>query len=550
MRLGKIFTNFFPGSTTYLEGDKMCARQVYRKLLITLLFLAFLSPTSHLFAATRGIQVVSKKGQSLYLYKDYHALVIGVGDYDHWPKLANAVKDARKVAAKLKEVGFEVKLVTDPDSRQLRQILANLSRNVGAEKERALLLYFAGHGETTKLIDGTDLGYIIPKDCPVQSIDPVGFDRKAISMKEIEMLSLKVKSKHMLMLFDSCFSGSLFSLSRAAPANITEKSTKPVRQFVTSGDADETVPDESVFAVCLLDGLDGEADYNRDRYITGSELGMYLQTKVINYSDGAQHPQYGKIKNPRLDKGDFIFILKRSAVTSPSSGDGAREYLVDEYEKLTQDRERLKAEKQLLEKEKQKLAYIPKTETSAKVSLRKESKILREDHVKQILKRYRFFDSHMNIFGSFENDLVDNGDGTVTDRATGLLWQKSGSSRSVTWRRAELYIDKLNRNQFAGYSDWRLPTIDELSSLLEKSKKDGLHIDPVFDRKQKRCWSSDSRPDPLYGSMGLFVTWIGNFSNGRIIEAKWTDRTAAAEITQQYAVLPESHVRLVRSLRR
>ena len=69
----------------------MCARQVYRKLLITLLLLAFLSTASYLFAATRGIQVVSKKGQPLYLYKDYHAVVIGVSDYDYWPKLPNSV---------------------------------------------------------------------------------------------------------------------------------------------------------------------------------------------------------------------------------------------------------------------------------------------------------------------------------------------------------------------------------------------------------------------------------------------------------------------------
>ena len=512
-----------------------------RNLFVILLLLALLLSASHLFAATRGIQVVSKKGQSLYLYKDYHALVIGVGDYDHWPKLANAVKDARKVAAKLKEVGFEVKLVTDPDSRQLRQILANLSRNVGAEKERALLLYFAGHGETTKLIDGTDLGYIIPKDCPVQSIDPVGFDRKAISMKEIEMLSLKVKSKHMLMLFDSCFSGSLFSLSRAAPANITEKSTKPVRQFVTSGDADETVPDESVFAVCLLDGLDGEADYNRDRYITGSELGMYLQTKVINYSDGAQHPQYGKIKNPRLDKGDFIFILKPSAVTSPSSGDGAREHLVDEYEKLTQDRERLKAEEKLLEKEKQKLAYIPKTVTVAKVSLRSDPKLISERYIKQLLNEHNFYDRDLNMQGSFANDFVDNGDGTVTDRRTGLMWQKNGTSRNTTWKRARTYVKRLNKG-FAGYSDWRLPTIDELASLVEREKVNGVHIDPIFDKKQKKCWSADTlltKP-----STDLYLSWVVNFTEG-IMTRKWWHPFS----TYTSPTVANYHVRAVRSLK-
>ena len=88
---------------------------------------------------------------------------------------------------------------------------------LGREKNRALLLYFAGHGETLDLADGTQLGYIIPTDCPLKARDPMGFDEKAVSMREIEALALKVKSVHLLAMFDSCFSGSLFSLTRAAP---------------------------------------------------------------------------------------------------------------------------------------------------------------------------------------------------------------------------------------------------------------------------------------------------------------------------------------------
>ena len=144
-----------------------------------------------LYATTRGIQVVSQEGQALYLYKDYHAVVIGIGDYDHWPNLPNAVRDAEEVAGKLEELGFKVKLVANPDSRQLKSTLSEIARRLGTEKNRALLLYYAGHGETTKLADGTDLGYIIPKDCPLQNLDPFGFDSKAVSMKEIEMLDRK-----------------------------------------------------------------------------------------------------------------------------------------------------------------------------------------------------------------------------------------------------------------------------------------------------------------------------------------------------------------------
>jgi hypothetical protein len=84
-----------------------------------------------------------------------------------------------------------------------------------------------------------------------------------------------------------------------------------------------------------------------------------------------------------------------------------------------------------------------------------------------------------------KNDYKDNQDGTVTDQATGLMWQKSGSDMYITYKKAEDYIEQLNRTRFAGCKDWRLPTADELISLLEPEKQsNGLYINPVFDEKQ------------------------------------------------------------------
>ncbi|HIF69589.1 MAG TPA: hypothetical protein EYQ29_09850, partial [Candidatus Lambdaproteobacteria bacterium] len=116
-------------------------------------------------------------------------------------------------------------------------------------------------------------------------------------------------AKHALFLFDACFSGSLFALSRAIPESINYKTAKPVRQFITSGSAEETVPDQSIFRSQFVAALEGEGDSNGDGYLSGTELGQFLQDSVVNYSKGAQHPQYGKIRNPNLDKGDFVFML-------------------------------------------------------------------------------------------------------------------------------------------------------------------------------------------------------------------------------------------------
>ena len=97
-----------------------------------------------------------------------------------------------------------------------------------------------------------------------------------------------------------------------------------------------------------------------------------------------------------------------------------------------------------------------------------------------------------------ENDF-EKQDDTVIDHTTGLMWQQSGSG-TVNYKTAQSYIEYLNQNRFAGYSDWRLPTIEELLSLVEQRKSDDMYIDSHFDLTQRWGWSSDklSSGDVLY----------------------------------------------------
>jgi hypothetical protein len=125
------------------------------------------------------------------------------------------------------------------------------------------------------------------------------------------------------------------------------------------------------------------------------------------------------------------------------------------------------------------------------ISLRAEPEEILDHAIRTTLAKYGFFDARLNPQGSFDNHFVDNGDGTVTDRSTGLMWQKTGSSTLRSKGKAHGYVNKLNETRFAGYWDWRLPTIEEFASLLEREQKNGLHIDPVLDEKQKRCWTAD-----------------------------------------------------------
>jgi hypothetical protein len=252
-----------------------------------------------------------KGGQTnIKLYSGYYALVIGVGAYrSGWPSLPNPAKDAKEVAEALKSLGWRVDTLLEPDSESLRHKLNALIVEQGREKNQAILVWYSGHGHTLVEADGSKLGYIVPVDAPNPHHDELGFMAKGLSMRNLETVARRIQAKHVMMIFDSCFSGAIFSLSRAVPSPyIEEKVSNPVRQFITAGTEDEKVPDASVFKTVFIQAVkNGHADVNRDGYVTGEELGSYLQEKVVNYSHKTQHPQFGKINNPHLDKGDFVF---------------------------------------------------------------------------------------------------------------------------------------------------------------------------------------------------------------------------------------------------
>ncbi len=71
---------------------------------------------------------------------------------------------------------------------------------------------------------------------------------------------------------------------------------------------------------------------------------------------------------------------------------------------------------------------------------------------------------------------VDNGDGTVSDQGTGLMWQQAGPAQTMDWQEALAYCENL---ELAGYSDWRLPNVNELQSLVDYTRY-GPSIDTDF----------------------------------------------------------------------
>ena len=92
-----------------------------------------------------------------------------------------------------------------------------------------------------------------------------------------------------------------------------------------------------------------------------------------------------------------------------------------------------------------------------------------------------------------ENRMVASLEGkAVLDPATGLCWQASGSEDPLGWEDAHKYVESLNQAGFGACSRWRLPTVDELLSILRRPGL-GIYdcIAPLFDKTKKVLWSRD-----------------------------------------------------------
>ena len=116
----------------------------------------------------------------------------------------------------------------------------------------------------------------------------------------------------------------------------------------------------------------------------------------------------------------------------------------------------------------------------------------------------------------------------ILDRATGLMWEKVGSLKELDYAGAENYCARLKLE----HDDWRLPTVEELLSLMEpKMQENDLYLNPMFDTQGANeenfwYWSSDKKP-----SAG--PAWVVNFSSSKV---------------EAYNVRPPHYVRCVRSL--
>ncbi len=307
------------------------------------------------------------------LYRDSWAVIIGINDYQKWPKLRYAVNDANGMEDVLvSRFGFQRdhirKMINGEATRQrIMEVLGDeFSDSKKIQREDRVFFFFAGHGATRTLDDGRQIGFIVPADA-----DHTNYYSTAISMTALREAADLIPAKHVYFVMDSCYSG--LAMSRGAGAfsrdrsYLEEVTRRTARQILTAGGAEQEVADDgprghSVFTWALLQGLDGAADLDGNGIITASELGAYVSPIVSSFA--RQTPAVGNLVGS--EGGEFIFELQPQPLSAASGKVDPRslqltEQLSSLQKQIAAKQEELLKLQQSIQSQSQKLAQVTRS---------------------------------------------------------------------------------------------------------------------------------------------------------------------------------------------
>lgn len=280
-------------------------------------------PNHPLAQTYRGTDLPEQKLKALGVGRRVIA-VMGVTNYENWLKLPNAVPDAIAVRDTFKSsFGFQELTPALLDHQATKANIESLLNQLRGQlkPDDELILFFAGHGVTrADHVAGdekpVESGYLIPAGAPPEA------KQQWPDYVELEPFlgnAAKLPARHVLVILDACRSGIALSGSHAnrdSTAWAEDLARSASRQVISSAQRDQKASDDggplfghSLFAGVLLDGLkSGAVDQDGNGILTGSEIGLYLQSKVGAVAHSRQTPGVGRFSSFDRD-GEFILAL-------------------------------------------------------------------------------------------------------------------------------------------------------------------------------------------------------------------------------------------------
>jgi len=424
-------------------------------LLLSLLSVMVLNAQTDRAFREQDSSLKSEEIATLHIGKKY-AVIIGINSYKNGINpLKTAVNDAKAVEKILKEVyGFETILITDNLATKdyILETIESIAKKVKANDQ--MLIYYGGHGYFEKQ---TDTAYWIPSDAKSDSFV------KGIKSKDISDLLKMSESKQVLIVSDSCYSGTMdrdnsiqWKSQSDTRASFLQKQLYEKSRVLLSSGGNEPVSDgygeHSIFAKYFIKKL---KEFEKDIF-TAEEL--YISYKEPISGNSSQTPEYKGITASGHESGDFVFVKKV-------------------IKQLTQQ----------------------------------------VQNVEQVIKPVEQITKPIVQESKITNFIEAPKDVVIVD---GLWYQNQPFTEEYELKEAREYCNNLT---LAEKSDWRLPTQEELKKLGTQSKNTNLkgytyYIDSRFVEHMPRpsngkynivfFWTSTEFSKDSEG------TWMVNFGNG------------------------------------
>ncbi len=503
-----------------------------------------------LIGEERGVErLVKEEGLDVEVGRQFLVL-IAINDYDNWMDLMGPVGDAAAIQEVLQTKYYIDETVRLVDKQATRGAIVGLFRDLQQrlEERDSVLIFYAGHGHWD---EASNTGYWIPADA--------GIDENRMEHwlpnHLIKGLIGNFKARHVLLVSDSCYSGDLVTRFRSAPVVIDSAYFQNAyslrsRQVMTSGSM-ERVPDSSEFArqfrVALQQNKDVLLDpvslFSRVRLGVKGSQPLLGEMVSLGHEQGATFLLFkknlkkipvkktSKRKNPPLQWGEWMQDIQKefrrvNKVDQDSGATLLRKKRAWEgfLRKLERDNPHSGVDNHMKAFAGERLRFWNQFKTPEFLSLEGSPRLrLRSDcgptetgSVNSFLKGNGFFCAnhginreYSNPDGNYSGQLVA-GDKVAVDSLTGLMWDRFGSPHAMRFSDSGGWIAMMNKYKYGGYSDWRLPTVEEAASLLRREKNHhDLHIDDTFSAIQFKIWTCDS-----LSANGQSAEWAAHFSMG------------------------------------
>lgn len=444
-----------------------------RRYWITYLLLGVLTTYSSISLAL-GDERSLKRSSNTEQNADRYALVIGNSNYKVG-RLKNPANDAKDIASLLERQGFQVTVKTDVTQRSMataiRQFGNKLRSNNGVG-----LFYFAGHG-----IQVEGKNYLVPVDALIETHSDIEFE--TVDAGRVLGKMEDAGNPLNIVILDACRNNPFTKKFRSSNKGLARMDA-PKGTLVAYSTAPGTLAYDgdgrnSVFTKHFL-------NHAQEPGQTIESVLKRVRVDVIQETNERQIPWESSSLT-----GDFYFV--KNSTASLASPPTIAPATPAEPQTFTLNPQTPSLPSPTVEK--------PKSKTEPKTTpfVLDESLLEKDGNGTQVAILHR--DERFIVYNN----------GTAVDSKTGLMWATKDNGKDINWKNAQQYCQSFTAG---GYTDWRLPTVEELKTLYNKDFGKNHHPD-FIDLTSCCAWSEASKGKKAanFGFEFGDVEWYSTYSD-------------------------------------